>query len=106
MRAGPAETPSDWARMLSLCDYTVSDNIVLYRYCVRTFAHNTLACGSMVLYLYCVSFFAPPGRKTTHKELNIIGNRKSYVYRFSPPRRKTRALSGRQGIENDRQATA
>jgi hypothetical protein len=34
----------------------------------RTFAHNRLACGSVVLYLSCVSFFAPTGRKATHKD--------------------------------------
>src|SRR4249920_760697 len=31
----------------------------------------------MVLSVYCVSFFAPPGEKMTHEELNIIGTRKS-----------------------------
>jgi hypothetical protein len=39
-----------------------------------------LAYGSMVLYLYCVSFFRPAGEKMIHKELKIIGKRKSYLF--------------------------
>jgi hypothetical protein len=33
----------------------------------------------MVLSIYCVSFFAPPGRKKIHEELNIIDEPKSYA---------------------------
>ena len=42
--------------------------------------------GSMVLYRYCVSFFAPLGEKMTHKELNMIGKRKSYKNWIFRPR--------------------
>jgi hypothetical protein len=43
----------------------------------RTFARSALACGSVVLYRYCGLFFRPAGQKKIHKELNMIGKRKS-----------------------------
>jgi hypothetical protein len=43
---------------------------------IVVFAHNSLACGSMVC-IFLVGHFSPAGRKMTHKELNIFGERKS-----------------------------
>jgi hypothetical protein len=36
-----------------------------------------LACGSMEFNFLVYHFFAPPGEKMIHKELNIFGERKS-----------------------------
>ena len=49
----------------------------------------------MVLYRYCVWFFAPQGEKTTHKELNMIGKRKSQSIVFAP-----RGENNRQNTTN------
>jgi len=35
----------------------------------RTFAHRTLACGSMVRSVDCVSFFRPAGRKNDTRRI-------------------------------------